>query len=264
VPRLHGGARGTMMRACPAHRPPGFSTPSRARRRSVRGSGRDTRASCSITSPVSYRAMSARGTSAGNCQAAVELADRFDTVVASDPSRRQLRHAMRHGNICCVAARAEDRWTREGAYDLVAVGQALHWIDLDAFDDVVRQVAWPGAAIGVWGYDLPRVTPEIDAVTDRVADPEPTRRGVGCRRHGARADVAAIGSRGPDTRLKVARIGGSEYGGVLQDVSPASSRRRAPGLPGGPSTWCVRAGSRAGWRSVRSCVGHRTRSSTHV
>jgi SAM-dependent methyltransferase len=39
-----------------------------------------------------------------------------------------------------------------GSFDLVAVAQALHWFDYDAFWAEVRRVAKPGAFFCAWGY----------------------------------------------------------------------------------------------------------------
>lgn len=104
----------------------------------------------------------------GNGQVAAGLAEHFDVVVASDPSRRQLAHAVRHPNVRYVLARAEDAFVLAGAVDLVMVGQALHWFDRDRFFAVARRAVRGGGIVAVWGYALARVCPAVDALTDRL------------------------------------------------------------------------------------------------
>jgi len=43
----------------------------------------------------------------------------------------------------------------------------VHWFDFDRFYAEVERVLAPGGALAVWAYDLARISPEIDALTDR-------------------------------------------------------------------------------------------------
>ncbi len=102
----------------------------------------------------------------GNGQAAVALAEHFDRVLATDASAQQLTQATPH-------ARVEYRVTAErcelppASVDLVAVAQALHWLDRPTFWAEARRVLRPGGVVAAWCYEMHRVFPEIDAVVER-------------------------------------------------------------------------------------------------
>jgi SAM-dependent methyltransferase len=93
----------------------------------------------------------------GTGQAAVPLADRFASVLATDASPQQLRSAAPHPRVRYVAALAEaspvgDRWA-----DMVTVAQALHWLRLPRFYAEVRRVLRPGGLFVAWTYGRQRV-----------------------------------------------------------------------------------------------------------
>ncbi len=100
----------------------------------------------------------------GNGQAALGLAQHFESVIATDASARQIAQAEAHPGISYRTAPAERSGLESGTVDLVTVAQALHWFDFDAFYAEVRRVAAPGGSLAVWVYDLLRVAPGIDAV----------------------------------------------------------------------------------------------------
>ena len=105
----------------------------------------------------------------GNGQAAVGLAERFDRVLAIDPSREQLASAQPHPRIDYRAARAEETGAAAASVDLVNVAQAAHWFDLDRFYAEARRVLAPGGAIALYTYGFVRVDPRFDRVLDRLA-----------------------------------------------------------------------------------------------
>ena len=88
----------------------------------------------------------------GNGQAAVDLAQRFGQVYASDISREQVEHGLAAANIVYSAEGAEETSYPDGLFDLVAVAQALHWFDYARFWPEVSRVAKPGALFCAWGY----------------------------------------------------------------------------------------------------------------
>lgn len=88
----------------------------------------------------------------GSGQAALGLATHFDAVIATDASASQLASASPHERIEYREAAAEQSGLAAGSIDLVAVAQALHWFDLDAFYDEVRRVLTPGGVFAVWSY----------------------------------------------------------------------------------------------------------------
>lgn len=105
----------------------------------------------------------------GNGQAAVKLAPSFERVIATDASAQQISHAQPHPKIEYRVAPAEQSGLEDASVDLVTVAQALHWLDFDRFYAEVRRVLAPGGAIAVWTYNLARISPEVDAVVDRLA-----------------------------------------------------------------------------------------------
>jgi SAM-dependent methyltransferase len=100
----------------------------------------------------------------GSGQAAVALANHFARVVASDPSREQIAHALPHARVQYVVASAEQPPAEAQGAELVTVAQALHWFDLARFYPVLGRVLKPGGLFAAWGYGLMRITPALDAV----------------------------------------------------------------------------------------------------
>jgi SAM-dependent methyltransferase len=105
----------------------------------------------------------------GNGQAALGLADRFRSVVATDISPPQLVVGARlDERIGYVVAAAERPPLADRSVDLVTVALALHWFDLDRFYAEVRRVLRPAGVIACWMYHLQAVSPEIDAIVRRL------------------------------------------------------------------------------------------------
>ncbi len=131
---------------------------------------------------VSPRSRLALDVGTGSGQAAVALAERFEQVIALDPSAAQLQNAQAHPRVSyrCAPSHALD--APEGAVDLLTVAQAFHWFDQQRFYAEVRRVAAPNAVLAVWCYGLTRITPEIDAAVFQLYEThlgrywEPERR----------------------------------------------------------------------------------------
>jgi len=102
----------------------------------------------------------------GNGQVAAKLAERCHLVYASDISQSQLDNAIKKDNIHYLLARSEETNLPDATIDLVTVAQAIHWFDFDAFYRDVYRVTKAGAVVAVWCYNLPRISPEIDAILD--------------------------------------------------------------------------------------------------
>ncbi len=100
----------------------------------------------------------------GNGQVAAALARHFAQVYATDISTDQLRHAFTAPNIHYSVAPAEKCPFDDNMFDLITVGQALHWFDRDKFYDEVRRAGKPHSLLAVWGYDLPQMEPAINDV----------------------------------------------------------------------------------------------------
>lgn len=100
----------------------------------------------------------------GSGQAAVELAEVFARVVATDASERQIANAEKNPRVEYQVGRAESSGLESKSVDLVSVAQALHWFDLDRFYEEARRVLKSHGVIAATAYKLVTVSPEIDAI----------------------------------------------------------------------------------------------------
>jgi SAM-dependent methyltransferase len=100
----------------------------------------------------------------GSGQASVALAEVFASVVATDASATQISAARAHPRVAYRVAPAEDSGIETASVDLVAVAQALHWLDLERFYGEVRRVLKAGGVLAVWSYGPLEVEgEEVDA-----------------------------------------------------------------------------------------------------
>ncbi|KAA3439743.1 class I SAM-dependent methyltransferase [Rufibacter hautae] len=99
----------------------------------------------------------------GNGQVAMELAKFFTHVHATDISEQQLSKAPASERITYQKMPAEHTTFPDNSFDLITVGQAVHWFELEKFYQEVNRVAKPGAILALWGYGLLSISPEIDA-----------------------------------------------------------------------------------------------------
>lgn len=98
----------------------------------------------------------------GNGQVAAALAERFAQVDATDISEKQLILATQRPTIRYQVCRAEQTPFADHTFDLITVGQALHWFNVPAFHQEVRRVAKPGASLAEWGYGLSTLNATLD------------------------------------------------------------------------------------------------------
>lgn len=98
----------------------------------------------------------------GNGQVALELSKYFDVVEATDISQQQLDHAHLAENIRYRLSLAEQTPFPDNSFDLITVGQALHWFDTPRFFAEAKRVGKPGACLAIWGYSFLTVNTEID------------------------------------------------------------------------------------------------------
>jgi SAM-dependent methyltransferase len=103
----------------------------------------------------------------GNGQAALELTQHFISVYATDASKEQIEHAVDHPSIIYKVEPAEKVTLQNNSVDLVTVAVAVHWFNYDEFYPEVIRVLKPEGIIAVWTYQLPRISPEIDAAVNR-------------------------------------------------------------------------------------------------
>lgn len=90
----------------------------------------------------------------GNGQVAGELAEFFEQVYATDISINQLSQAVQKSNIQYTKQPAEKTNFSEDFFDMVTVGQAVHWFDFEAFYAEVTRVLKKDAVIAIFGYAL--------------------------------------------------------------------------------------------------------------
>jgi SAM-dependent methyltransferase len=103
----------------------------------------------------------------GNGQAAVELAEVFDRVIATDASEKQIANAQPHERVEYRVEAAENSGIESGTVDLIMVAQALHWFDLPRFYEEVRRVLKNNGVFAASAYNLLRIEPAIDEIVNR-------------------------------------------------------------------------------------------------
>lgn len=120
----------------------------------------------------------------GSGQAAVDLARRFERVVATDASPEQIRHAMPVPNVEYRIAPAEASGLSSWSVQLTTVAQALHWLDHARFYVEVRRVVQPGGVFAAWSYGACSAGADIESLLREFEDGllgpywEPRRRWV--------------------------------------------------------------------------------------
>ncbi|TVU35322.1 hypothetical protein EJB05_17207, partial [Eragrostis curvula] len=97
----------------------------------------------------------------GSGQAAISMAEHYESVVATDVSEGQLRHAITHPKVQYV--HTPEHLTEnelvalvggEGSLDLVVVATSIHWFDVPLFYAAAsRALRKPGGVLAVWGYN---------------------------------------------------------------------------------------------------------------
>ena len=104
----------------------------------------------------------------GSGQATLALAKRFDRVIATDVSAAQASGVPGISGVEVRVEPAENSSIDPSTVSLTLVTQALHWFEPVAFEREVRRVSKPGAMIVALTYDLPRISPSVDTVIDRL------------------------------------------------------------------------------------------------
>jgi SAM-dependent methyltransferase len=102
----------------------------------------------------------------GNGQVARDLSTRFHKVYATDQSEAQLANAVPKDNIVYLLSSAERTPFEDKQFDLITVGQAIHWFNIPAFFEEARRVSKPGGILAIWGYSLLSVDEKIDPIID--------------------------------------------------------------------------------------------------
>jgi SAM-dependent methyltransferase len=108
----------------------------------------------------------------GNGQVAIQLAQSFEQVMATDISAAQLRQAPALANVTYLETRAEQTSFESNTFDLITVAQAIHWFDFERFYKEVHRTGRNGGIIAVWGYGLLQINPDIDRILNFFYDQE--------------------------------------------------------------------------------------------
>ena len=103
----------------------------------------------------------------GNGQIAYELVKTFDLVLATDISQSQLDHALKAPNLKYSLQPAENTNFDNHMFDLITVGQAIHWFDFGQFYREVRRTAKKSAAICVVGYGRLEISKPVDQIISK-------------------------------------------------------------------------------------------------
>jgi ubiquinone/menaquinone biosynthesis C-methylase UbiE len=90
----------------------------------------------------------------GNGQVAKHLAKHFAKVIATDISEKQIKEAPKLQNIAYKTEAAENASVLDKSVNLITVGQAAHWFQLDSFYTEARRVLAPAGVIAIFGYPL--------------------------------------------------------------------------------------------------------------
>lgn len=105
----------------------------------------------------------------GSGQAAIGLASFFNKVIATDASPEQIEQAMPHQQVSYHVALAEESGLPDHSVELVTVGTALHWFDLEKFYHEVDRVLKPGGILAAFGYGFIEEPPRIAEVLNKFA-----------------------------------------------------------------------------------------------
>ncbi|HYV93296.1 MAG TPA: methyltransferase domain-containing protein [Chitinophagales bacterium] len=100
----------------------------------------------------------------GNGQVASALAPYFTKVMATDISAKQIEQAQHKENIHYSIAPAEHTSFPENYFDLITVGQAIHWFDFSAFYSEAKRIAKQSAPLVALGYDLIHIDDDTDKI----------------------------------------------------------------------------------------------------
>ncbi len=103
----------------------------------------------------------------GNGQVAIDLAEHFNQVYATDISETQMKNAFKHPKINYSVSPSEKTAFENDFFDAICVAQAVHWFQLEEFFKEVDRVLKPNGILAIFGYGFPKINIEIDAIVDK-------------------------------------------------------------------------------------------------
>lgn len=104
----------------------------------------------------------------GNGQIAAHLRKSFETIYATDISEKQLEEAEKSSNIHYSIQAAEKTNFPDNFFDLILVGQAIHWFDFETFYEEVKRTAKKDALLAVLGYGKIQINETVDKIIDKL------------------------------------------------------------------------------------------------
>ncbi|MEH6679777.1 MAG: class I SAM-dependent methyltransferase [Sediminicola sp.] len=104
----------------------------------------------------------------GNGQLTEILRKRFGQVFATDISASQLDHAPRFINVQYSLQPAENTNFPNNHFDLITVGQAIHWFQFGEFYKEVRRTAKKGALLVIVGYGKLSINAQVDETINKL------------------------------------------------------------------------------------------------
>uniref|UniRef100_A0A1B6JSL7 Methyltransferase type 11 domain-containing protein n=1 Tax=Homalodisca liturata TaxID=320908 RepID=A0A1B6JSL7_9HEMI len=107
----------------------------------------------------------------GSGQSTEILSPYFEEVIGLDNSEEQLLHAKGRTKCQNVSYRlesAENLKVADSSVDLITVGMAIHWFDLQQFCKEVDRVLRPRGVLAVYGYNFPRPSVGCVSLADTV------------------------------------------------------------------------------------------------
>jgi SAM-dependent methyltransferase len=106
----------------------------------------------------------------GNGHAAIDLANFYNKVIATDPSEQQIRNAFPNQKVIYKVEKAEANSLATGSADIITVANALHWFDFDAFYKEAVRVLKNNGIVAAWSYRIPNISPQIDRIVNDFND----------------------------------------------------------------------------------------------
>lgn len=105
----------------------------------------------------------------GNGQAAVQLAEHFKQVLATDGNEQQLHHAApAPPNVTYQQGDAHSIPLPDASADLITAASALHWFELPRFYREARRVLKPDGCLAAWAIPLVRVEGRSESLSGSI------------------------------------------------------------------------------------------------
>ena len=100
----------------------------------------------------------------GNGQVSIDISEYFSLVEGSDINENQILNAFKKENIKYSVQNSEYTNYSDNYFDVVCVGQALHWFSSDDFFKEVKRVLKKDGTFFCWGYSFFKISDEIDEI----------------------------------------------------------------------------------------------------